>query len=138
MFLRETRKGVCCDGFSAAGVREGKYGVALIAAEAPAVAAGVFTKNSVKAAPLSLTKKAMAGKISLVVANSGNANACTKTGVADAKKVQIEAAKIIGVRASSVALASTGIIGKRLDVSTVVGLAAKASKKFACNPNSSR
>lgn len=137
MALRETRKGACCDGFLAAGARKGKYGVALIAADSPAVAAGVFTKNTVKAAPLKITKKVVEGRVSLIVANSGNANACTRTGIADAKKVQEGAAATMGVSASSVAVASTGIIGKPLDTKTVLSLVKAAAKKLGRSGKSS-
>jgi len=132
MDFRKTRRGVCCPGFKAAGVKKGKYGVALISADEPCLACGVFTKNSVKSPTVEVTKKAVSGKISLVVANSGNANACTKTGLSDARKVQNEAARLVGAKPSQVAVASTGIIGRKLDTQLVLGLSNKAVDKLAC------
>jgi len=132
-----TKRGVCCPGFKAAGARDGKYGVAVIAAEGKSAAAGVFTRNNVKAAPVKLSKKALAGGLSAIVANSGNANCLTPNGMWDAKKMQAEAAKALGVGAAEVAVASTGIIGKPLDTAKVAKLIGKASKNVGSSPKHS-
>ena len=69
--------GICAvPGVRAAGARQGKYGLALIAASGPA--AGMFTTNKVRAAPLDVTAEHLAGgHLDGVIANSGCANACT-------------------------------------------------------------
>ncbi len=105
-------------GFSAYGMASGikKEGLdlALISSEKPCTYAGVFTRNSLKAAPLEwnialLEKKSM---ISAVLVNSGNANACTGQDGRDAVRESAELlAEIKGIDKESVLLASTGVIG---------------------------
>ncbi|MBN2467341.1 MAG: bifunctional glutamate N-acetyltransferase/amino-acid acetyltransferase ArgJ [Deltaproteobacteria bacterium] len=90
----------------------------LIFSEKPAVAAGVFTSNWVKAAPLLLTREHLHGnKCQAVLVNSGNANACTgKEGMADAECLAEETARLLEIDPELVAVASTGVIGERLPV----------------------
>jgi glutamate N-acetyltransferase / amino-acid N-acetyltransferase len=137
MEFRETRYGVCCPGFSAWGVRRGKYGVALIAADRVCETAAVFTKNSVKAAPVKYTKKMVAGGVQVVVANSGNANCCVPNGINDSAEMAREAAQATGTSARNVAVSSTGIIGRRMDIATVKDLIKEASDGLAPSPNGS-
>jgi glutamate N-acetyltransferase / amino-acid N-acetyltransferase len=103
-------------GVKAWGMKEGKYGLALI--EAHGTAAGVFTRNLVYAAPVALMKKQIrAGKLEAVVVNSGCANAYTgKRGYADAVTMAEYAGAAIGVKPSRVGVASTGVIGRYLDL----------------------
>ncbi len=108
-------------GFKAAGTAAGikKHGgldLALIVAETPAVAAGVFTKNRVKAAPVLVTKARLrGGKAQAILINSGNANACTgEAGLAAARDTGREAARLLQVRESLVLPCSTGVIGQPL------------------------
>ena len=131
MKTKETKKGVCVEGFKAAGVRKGKYGLALISCDKVCATAGVFTKNSVKAAPVLLTKSAVKSGIQAIVANSGSANACVKDGVEDAKKMAELTANAVRIKTSNVGVASTGIIGRRLDMKLVSSLIEKASKKLS-------
>jgi len=105
-------------GFTAGGLACGikKTGAAdlmVIAAERPAVLAGVFTRNVVRAAPVTWTREVAAGgTCRAVVANSGNANACTgPQGEADAAEMAALAGAALGVPATQVAVASTGVIG---------------------------
>lgn len=107
-------------GFSAgaarAGVKTGKperLDVALIVSDRPCAAAGVFTTNQVIAAPCVVTKRHLAsGTLRAIVVNSGNANACTgEQGERDAEAMAAAAATALGVAASEVAVASTGVIG---------------------------
>jgi len=107
-------------GFSASGVacgiKTGKEApdVALLAADQPVTAAAVFTTNKVCAAPVLVSREHMKtsrGRIRAVVANSGNANACTgKQGMTDARST----AELIGVKPHEVLVASTGLIGRPL------------------------
>ncbi len=93
--------------------RNKRLDVALLVADRPCAAAGVFTSNQVIAAPCVVTKRHLAsGSLRAVVVNSGNANACTgEQGERDALAMAEAAARVIGARAQEVAVASTGVIG---------------------------
>jgi len=111
--------GICAvKGVSAWGVKQDKYGLALI--EADGSAAGVFTRNRVIAAPLILTREHLeGGRLSAVIANSGNANAFTgPEGIEDARDMAKLAARP-GLDEMTVAVASTGVIGHRLDLDII-------------------
>jgi glutamate N-acetyltransferase / amino-acid N-acetyltransferase len=84
-------------------------------------AAGVFTTNKVKAAPVLLSRERLAkGKAAAIVMNSGYANACTgRQGMADALEMAELAAKHIGVKKESVLVASTGVIGTMLPMERI-------------------
>ncbi len=103
-------------GATAAGVKTGKadrLDVALLVADRPCVAAAVFTRNQVIAAPCVVTKRHLAsGSLRGAVVNSGNANACTgDQGERDAAAMAAAAAKASGARPDEIAVASTGVIG---------------------------
>jgi len=135
MEIKKTKTGICLDGFSAGGLKEGKYGVAMISAEKICRAAGVFTTNTMKAAPVLLTmEKVAGGRVQAVIANSGNANCCVKGGMEDAKKMARLAGELLGIRSEHVAVASTGIIGRKMDLAAVEKIAGKVSKEMACSP----
>ncbi len=107
----------------AAGIKKsGDYDLALIVSDRPAITAGVFTKNSVKAAPVRLAmERISSGRGQAIVINSGNANACTgKQGMRDAAKVKEKAAKALGLSPEVVYVSSTGVIGKRLPAEKIV------------------
>lgn len=113
-------------GFSAAGVvcgvrRSGVLDLGVLFSERPCVAAGAFTRNAFKGAPLGVTKDVVeGGNIRAVVINSGNANAATGAGgVEDARRMQMVAAEALGVEAGEVAVASTGVIGERLPMENI-------------------
>lgn len=111
-------------GFRAAGVAAGlKAGggldVAVVVNDGPlGAAAGVFTGNRVKAAPVLWSAQVLrGGVVRAVVLNSGGANACTGPGgLADAHDTAERAGSRLGVGAGEVALCSTGLIGERLPV----------------------
>jgi len=115
-------------GFTAAGVAAGikRSGsdLAVLHASAPCAAAGVFTRNRVKAAPVLLAMERLtggAGTARTVVANSGNANACTgPQGLADARACAREAGRLLGVPEEQVLVASTGVIGVPLPLSKAI------------------
>ncbi len=105
-------------GFLVAGVRAGikRRGLdlmLLVSEDGPVPAAGSFTANLVKGAPLLVTAEHLKdGKLAAVVANSGNANAFTgKRGIRDARRMAQLTAKLLGLRTRDVAVASTGVIG---------------------------
>ena len=137
MKVKMTEKGVCSDGFKAAGVREGKYGLALIVADKVCASAGVYTKNSCKAAPVILTKSRVKRGLKAVVANSGCANACIKEGMKDAKKMAELTARTLGVKSGNIGVASTGIIGKRINLDLIEKLVGIACKKLSKTPEAS-
>jgi glutamate N-acetyltransferase/amino-acid N-acetyltransferase len=107
---------------AAAGIKKvGVADLALIVADAPAAAAGVFTKNRVKAAPVLLCKKRLrGGKAQAILVNAGNANACTgEAGLNAARETSEKAAKILGIPPGLVLPASTGVIGQQLPVAKI-------------------
>jgi len=113
-------------GFTAAGAVAGiKYerkDVALVYSDREASAAGVFTTNIVKAAPVLLTMEHIKdGKARAVVANSGNANACVgPRGLDDARATVGEAARLLHLPVEQVLVASTGVIGQPLPMDRVL------------------
>lgn len=110
-------KSICgVEGVSAAGMKEGRYGLALIAAGG--TAAAVFTSNRVKAAPLILMKQRIArGELDGIIANSGCANAYTgEKGMQDAVAMGEIGADCLKTDPERIGVASTGIIGRYLDL----------------------
>jgi len=119
-------------GFTANGLwsgikKSGKPDVSLIFSEIPAVAAGVFTKNSIVAAPLVVTKqKIKNNKAQAIITNSGNANCFTgKQGLGHAKKTCDIFSKLLHISSRDVLVSSTGIIGKPLPFDKIKNSAAK-------------
>lgn len=113
-------------GFSAAGVTCGirknrtKRDLALIFSEVPASAAAVYTTNLVKGAPLLVTKAHISDGIAqAVICNSGNANTCNADGIEIAETMSSLLAKELGIRASDVVVASTGVIGQPLPIEPI-------------------
>jgi glutamate N-acetyltransferase/amino-acid N-acetyltransferase len=109
-------------GFRASGVTaglkpSGRPDVALVVNDGPAhAAAGVFTRNKVKAAPVLWSQQVLTtGRLRAVVLNSGGANACTGSeGFQTAHATAERAAEALGCGAVEVAVCSTGIIGEQL------------------------
>jgi glutamate N-acetyltransferase/amino-acid N-acetyltransferase len=99
-----------------------KRDVAVIYSSVPATAAGVFTLNKVKAAPVLLSMDRLArGKAQALVVNSGNANACNgEQGMQDALAMTAEAAHALHIPAEMVLVASTGVIGKKMPMDKVL------------------
>jgi len=137
MEYKQTNYGVCIPGFKAWGLRRGRYGVALIVSDAVCEAAGVFTKNSVKAAPVRYTKRIIGGGIQAIVANSGNANCCVPNGEEDASEMAKACAQLLEVSVKNVAVSSTGIIGRRMDVATVKSIMEEVADNLVPSPNGS-
>ena len=115
-------------GFRAAGVRCGirrdQPDLALVVSEREAAAAAVFTRNRVQAAPIVLSRAALAasgGRARAILINSGNANACTGAPGDRAARRSAEAlAGLLGVPADRVLVASTGVIGQQLPVAKLI------------------
>ncbi|MDP9100907.1 MAG: bifunctional glutamate N-acetyltransferase/amino-acid acetyltransferase ArgJ [Actinomycetota bacterium] len=120
-------------GFRAAGVAaglkvSGAPDVALVVNDGPlTAAAGVFTRNRVKAAPVRWSEQVLAdGQVQAVVLNSGGANACTgPVGFQDTHATAEAVGARLAVGAARVAVCSTGLIGERLPMSRLLaGVAA--------------
>jgi len=97
--------------------------LALMVSDRLASAAAVFTSNRVKAAPLLISGRHLEiskGRSRAIVANAGNANCATPTGMAVARATAKACAAELGIRAHEVLLASTGVIGVPLDGSLIV------------------
>ena len=119
--------GVCAaKGFKANGIRCGirhnrtKRDLALIVSEVPAAAAAVYTRNLVKGAPLTVTKKHIADGIAqAVICNSGNANTCNADGLEIAEAMAALVEKATGIKANDVIVGSTGVIGQPLNLEPI-------------------
>ena len=119
--IKRIKGGVCAPrGFQAAAVGAGiknpdvpRLDLALIYSPHACTAAGTFTTNRVKAAPVKVSQAYLkADKVQAIVANSGNANACTGLqGLNDARKTAKIVAKVLGIRQRQMAICSTGVIG---------------------------
>jgi glutamate N-acetyltransferase/amino-acid N-acetyltransferase len=98
--------------------KEGELDLSLIVSQKRAVAAGVFTTNKVKAAPVLLSQERIKkGYIQAIIANTGCANACTgMQGLNDAAKTANLVAKGLDIDPSEIVVASTGVIGTYLPV----------------------
>ncbi|MBS5567017.1 MAG: bifunctional ornithine acetyltransferase/N-acetylglutamate synthase [Firmicutes bacterium] len=99
-----------------------KPDVAVLYSETEASCAAVFTTNKFCAAPVILDREILKnGKARAIVINSGNANAATGTqGIEDARTVEREAEKLLGVGENEVFVCSTGVIGQKLPVEKVL------------------
>ncbi len=103
------------------GIKKNKKDLALLYSEIPALAAGVFTSNKVKAAPLLLNLKHLRkGRAQAIIINSGNANSCTgRRGLHSARRMASLTARKLGLAESSVLVASTGVIGVPLPLKKI-------------------
>lgn len=112
-------------GFRAAGIHCGikpdRPDLALVVSDVVASAAGTFTTNRMRSAPVIQSEaKLAAGRAQAVLVNSGNANACTgERGAADARAMTASAAAALGIPEDLVLLASTGVIGRPLPLERI-------------------
>lgn len=140
--MRSVEGGVCAaKGFLAAGIHAGvkassspdKNDLMLIYSEEPCRAFGMYTKNVVKAASVHLTMEHLKnGEAQAIVANSGNANACCAESAENALRMAQAAADVLGLKATDVAVGSTGVIGQRINIeaieNAIPSVAAKLSR----------
>lgn len=105
----------------AAGIKPDRLDLALVAADAPCAAAGVFTSNRAVAAPVVVSREHLAsGRARAIVVNAGCANAATgAAGLRDAREMAVRTASALGCAASEVLVASTGVIGLPLPMDKV-------------------
>ena len=129
-------------GFRAAGVYSGvkrndtKLDLSLVVSDRPAVAAGVYTKNLVCAAPVKIDReRTPSDYIRVVAINSGVANACTgDQGDADARQMAAWAAESCGAKPEEALVMSTGVIGSMLPMEKIHAGIKAASTKLADDP----
>ena len=113
-------------GVRAAGVHAGikkaeMKDLALVVTDAPSVAVGVFTKNSVTAAPVLVCRQNLSDPTAqAIIINSGNANACTgELGMANANRMTSTTAELLGIDENLVLVSSTGVIGQQLPMDKI-------------------
>lgn len=113
-------KGFFTDGLHC-GIKKGKKkDLSIFYFKKPCVAAGMFTKNIFKAAPIIVSQKNIKNKIYGIIANSGCANACTgEKGIKDAKKMCELTANELNVKPKNILVASTGVIGQFLPMAKI-------------------
>ena len=119
---------------TAAGIKyTDRTDMAMIYSQAPCAAAGTFTTNVVKAAPVRWDQQVIAGGASVqaVIVNSGIANACTGAeGFGYCKDTAKAAAEALGISEDGVLIGSTGVIGKQIPIDKLTaGIKALAEKK---------
>lgn len=105
------------------GIKKSRKDMAILYTKKPAVYAGTYTTNLVRAACVDWNKECLnkGSLISAIVVNSGNANACTgEIGEANNKKMAEITAELFGVNSENVLTASTGVIGKQLPMEVIV------------------
>jgi glutamate N-acetyltransferase/amino-acid N-acetyltransferase len=105
------------------GIKKAKPDLALIRAAEPSPVAGVFTTSHVKAGPvLWCQRRVHGGRLSALVVNSGNANACTGVqGLQDAETMAVLAASAMGCPVEETFVCSTGVIGEFLPMDRIAG-----------------
>ncbi|HPW73805.1 MAG: bifunctional ornithine acetyltransferase/N-acetylglutamate synthase [Methanothrix sp.] len=131
--MQRVEGGICAiEGVRACGVREGRYGLALIAASG--AAAGMFTTNRVRAAPLAVTAEHLTltgGHLDGIIANSGCANAYTGgQGAKDARDMASLLAGFLKTDEKRIAVASTGVIGRYMDMDLISRLFQEAKGRL--------
>lgn len=123
--------GVQAAGIHAGIKKEEAKDLALIVTDVPATAAGVFTKNSVTAAPVLVCRQHLSDSIAqAIIINSGNANACTgELGMSNAQRMATVTAEQLDIDENLVLVSSTGVIGQQLPMDKIengIQLAANA------------
>jgi glutamate N-acetyltransferase/amino-acid N-acetyltransferase len=129
-------------GFRAAGVAagikaSGALDLALVVNDGPTnAAAGAFTRNQVKAAPVLWSQQVLTGRrLRAAVLNSGGANACTGPGgFQDTHATAERVAAVLDCGAAEVAVCSTGLIGERLPLDALLSGIDKAAAALATTP----
>ncbi|MEN6293417.1 MAG: bifunctional ornithine acetyltransferase/N-acetylglutamate synthase [Methanobacterium sp.] len=137
--MKIIKGGICAvDGVLSSGSRKGKYGVSVIVSKEN-TASAVFTSNKVVAAPVIVTKDVLKdGKLSAIVANSGNANCFTgEEGIASAREMTKRVADKLNIELNDVAVASTGIIGRKLPLDIINALIDESLNTLENSPEAS-
>ena len=138
--------GVCAaKGYKASGVycaiKENptkKNDIAMVVSDVMCNAAGVYTQNKVKGAPVIVTKKNLeksGGKAKAVIVNSKNANTCNADGEEKAMKMCSLTADALGIKPEEVIVASTGVIGQILPIEPIVKAVPQLVEKLSYTGN---
>ena len=142
--LKEVKGGITAPkGFKASGVKagikkSGKEDVAVLYSKVPASVAAMFTTNTMAAAPVIVSKRAVQkGRAQAVIVNSGCANACTgEQGLVDAQAMVHMTASLLGIQDDEVLVASTGVIGVNLPMGKVAAGIKQAVAELSENGHS--
>jgi glutamate N-acetyltransferase/amino-acid N-acetyltransferase len=145
--MKQIEGGVCAaKGFKSSGVYAGikdnptgKFDLALVTSQLPADTAAVFTTNKVKAAPVLVSIENLqktGGKVSAVILNSKNANACVSDGLTNAKLECEYIAEALGVNPADVLVCSTGVIGQSLAIDKIKAAVPALIEKLSESGNS--
>ena len=137
--------GVYC-GIKAHGFHDGnespisgsKNDIALVVSDVCCNAAGVYTKNKVKGAPVTVTRDnliANGGKARAIIVNSGNANTCNADGEEKARRMAALVSDKLGIAANEVIVASTGVIGQVLPIEPIEKAIDPLFEKLSYNGN---
>ena len=111
---------------------ESKNDLALICADVPCTAAGVFTSNLVKGAPIAVCLKHLQdGKAQAILANSGNANTCNADGEEKAEALASAVAEALNLRDEDVLVGSTGVIGQPLPLEPILTAVPALTQKLS-------
>jgi glutamate N-acetyltransferase/amino-acid N-acetyltransferase len=132
--------GICAvEGVTAAGSCKDEYGVAIIVTK-NSTASAVFTNNKIQAAPVTICKERLKdNRLSAIIANSGNANCCTgMEGLENAREMAEIVSKNLNIKSNDVAVASTGVIGRRLPMDLIRSLINNASSKLENSTKASK
>lgn len=98
-----------------------KMDLAMVYSETLCTAAGMYTENKVKGAPLLVTEKHLEnGYARAIICNSGNANTCNADGIEKAEKMAVLTADALSILPEEVIVASTGVIGQPLNIDAIV------------------
>lgn len=126
-------KGFTANGVASGIKKSGKTDLSLIVSTIPCPTAAVYTKNSVKAAPLVLTKQYLKNNTAqAIICNSGNANCFTgKQGYSTAQKTALLIGQLLNINPQDVIVASTGIIGKQLPFEKIESAAPELVKHLS-------
>jgi len=110
--------------------RSGRPDLAVIVSDIPASCAGMFTTNRIKAAPVLVSKEHVrSGTARAIIANSGNANACTgEKGIEDAVAMAGETARLLKCSPHDILVASTGVIGRHMPMEKILPSISRAVK----------
>ncbi len=138
--------GVCAaKGFKASGVYCGikenptkKNDIAMVVSDVMCNAAGVYTQNKVKGAPVIVTKKNLeksGGKAKAVIVNSKNANTCNADGEEKANEMCRLTAEALGIKPEEVIVASTGVIGQILPIEPIAKAVPVLAEKLSYTGN---
>ena len=142
--MKKISGGICAaKGFLAAGIHAGirknktKLDLALIVSDTPCTAAGCYTQNLVKGAPIWVTKKNIEdGVAQAIVCNSGNANTCNADGIEVAERMCQIVADNTDIKAEDVVVASTGVIGLPLDTTPIKNAMPELAKNLKTDGSS--